>query len=180
MNAATEYFVMIRPLTIDGEDLFEARVRELPDIVEFADTAADAHELALDSIVTTAKLFAEMGRNMPAPIVDEEEFSGRLTLRVPKSLHRELYQLSSGDGISLNQYIVSALTFYVGRAHGIHESSKHQVPPSFVRHSEDRFFVELGSLKLGPAAYLAKDDASRFAFEHGEVLSIPPPSSKWQ
>ncbi len=35
---------------------------------------------------------------------------GRFTLRLPKTLHNELDVLAKGEGVSLNQYIVYALT----------------------------------------------------------------------
>ncbi len=35
---------------------------------------------------------------------------GRFTLRLPKTLHKELDVLAKGEGVSLNQYIVYALT----------------------------------------------------------------------
>jgi hypothetical protein len=43
--------------------------------------------------------------------VDERErsHSGRLLLRMPKTLHAELAARSDAAGVSLNQYIVSAL-----------------------------------------------------------------------
>ncbi len=34
----------------------------------------------------------------------------RLTLRLPTSLHRQLEELATGEAVSLNQYIVFALT----------------------------------------------------------------------
>ncbi|WP_035991545.1 YlcI/YnfO family protein [Leptolyngbya sp. KIOST-1] len=34
----------------------------------------------------------------------------RLTLRLPETLHQQLAQLAEGEGVSLNQYIVYALT----------------------------------------------------------------------
>ena len=35
---------------------------------------------------------------------------GRFTVRLPRTLHQEIDQLAKGEGISLNQYIVYALT----------------------------------------------------------------------
>ena len=35
---------------------------------------------------------------------------GRFTLRLPKSLHKELQEMAGHEGVSLNQYIVYALT----------------------------------------------------------------------
>ncbi len=38
---------------------------------------------------------------------------GRLTLRLPETLHQQLIDLSENEGVSLNQYIVYALTAQV-------------------------------------------------------------------
>jgi HicB-like protein involved in pilus formation len=40
----------------------------------------------------------------------EPSHSGRLLLRMPKALHADLAARSDADGVSLNQFIVSALT----------------------------------------------------------------------
>ncbi len=37
------------------------------------------------------------------------EFSGRLNIRIPKSLHCQLSQDAKRDGVSLNQYIIYKL-----------------------------------------------------------------------
>ena len=39
----------------------------------------------------------------------EQEFSGKISLRVPKSLHRNLVNSAKEEGISLNQYILYKL-----------------------------------------------------------------------
>ena len=43
----------------------------------------------------------------------------RLTLRLPETLHQQLAQLAEGEGVSLNQYIVYALTRQAALAYGI-------------------------------------------------------------
>lgn len=43
----------------------------------------------------------------------------RLTLRLPKTLHQQLVNLAENEGISLNQYIVYALTRQVTAVEGI-------------------------------------------------------------
>lgn len=43
----------------------------------------------------------------------------RLTLRLPETLHQQLAQLAEGEGVSLNQYIVYALTRQAALVHGI-------------------------------------------------------------
>lgn len=53
--------IEVRRRRIDGEDVYEARVRELPDVAEYADTADGAYALAIDTIETTARIFAARG-----------------------------------------------------------------------------------------------------------------------
>ena len=98
MTDASAYNITVRKGSFDGEVCFEARVRELPDLREYGDTHGEAYERALDAIETTAKIFAEKGRKMPAPEVPEDEFSGRVTLRLPKTLHRGFGDSSRGRG----------------------------------------------------------------------------------
>ena len=37
------------------------------------------------------------------------EYSGKITVRIPKTLHKELVTSAKGEGISLNQYILYKL-----------------------------------------------------------------------
>jgi len=69
--------------------------------------------LALDSITTTAAMLAEQGRAMPAPIATPH-YSGRLTLRVPRTLHRSLAIMAEEDNVSLNHLTVSVLATFRG------------------------------------------------------------------
>ena len=43
----------------------------------------------------------------------------RLTLRLPETLHQQLTNLADGEGVSLNQYIVYALTRQVTMAYKV-------------------------------------------------------------
>jgi hypothetical protein len=50
----------------------------------------------------------------PAPAEDQRDHSGRLLVRMPKSLHAELARTAERDGTSLNAFIVAALSGAVG------------------------------------------------------------------
>ena len=122
------YGIEVRRRTIDGEAVFEARVRELPDVAEYADTADEARALALDTIATTAKVLAGKGKAMPAPLEPVDEWSGRVTLRVPKSLHRALSEAADAEGCSFNQYMVNVLSYFAGYAHAERAAASHWQP----------------------------------------------------
>ncbi|MEO1131447.1 MAG: YlcI/YnfO family protein [Cyanobacteria bacterium J06639_1] len=51
----------------------------------------------------------------------------RLTLRLPESLHQQLTNLAESEGVSLNQYIVYALTRQVTLSHTVIEVSQQEV-----------------------------------------------------
>ena len=59
------YTISIRRSLIDGRPGFEAKIAELPDVVEYSDTRQEVYDLAIDTIETTAKIFAEQDRVMP-------------------------------------------------------------------------------------------------------------------
>lgn len=110
------YGIEVRRRNLDGEVMFEARVRELPDVAEYADSYQEAYELAVDAVETTMKLLVERGRSMPQPLEPADDWSGRVTLRLPKSLHRALAEAAKDEGCSLNQHIVNVLNYFSGYA----------------------------------------------------------------
>ena len=85
------------------------KVKELPDVREYAKSAQEAYALAIDTIETAAAMFNESGRLFPIPAQPQDQYSGRVTLRLPKSLHRALANAAEEEGVSLNQHLVTAL-----------------------------------------------------------------------
>jgi predicted HicB family RNase H-like nuclease len=108
-QSAEHYAITVRRVSIEGEEFWRATVRELPDVAEFAETREEAIDLALDSIETLKQAAKEEGKEFPEPLEEEEEYSGRVTLRLPKSLHREIAMQAQLEDVSLNTYIVTAL-----------------------------------------------------------------------
>jgi predicted RNase H-like HicB family nuclease len=110
------YNITVRRDTFDGVVLFEARVKELPDVVEYGETSAEAYDLAIDTIETAAAAYDDQGRAFPAARIPADDYSGRVTLRIPRSLHRALAEASEVEGVSLNQHMVNVLSYYSGYA----------------------------------------------------------------
>jgi predicted HicB family RNase H-like nuclease len=116
MIDASKYTITVRKGLFDGEECFEARIAELPDVAEYADSFAEAYNLAIDTIETTDEIFAERGKTMPPPIIPADDYSGRVTLRLSKSLHRALAKTADDEGVSLNQHLTNILNYYAGYA----------------------------------------------------------------
>ena len=108
------YNITVREIDFDGDPHFEARVKELPDVREYGASYGEAYELAIDTIETAATMFDQEGRSFPPPAVLQDDFSGRVTLRLSKSLHRALAHSAVDEGVSLNQHLVNVLTYDQG------------------------------------------------------------------
>lgn len=121
---AENYGISIRKGVFSEEECYEARVREFPDLIEYADSWNEAYELAIDAIETTLEVFAEKGRNAPAPQTEVDDYSGRVTLRIPKTLHAVLSYRAVSEGVSLNQYMVSILSAFRGFDVALEEGAK--------------------------------------------------------
>ena len=119
MFDASLYNITVRKGNFDGEVFFEAKVKELPDVAEYADSYEEAYLLAIDSLETTAEALAEQGKVMPSPILENDDFSGRVTLRMPKSMHAALSSWSDSEDTSLNQLLVNCLAFNLGEQFGV-------------------------------------------------------------
>lgn len=115
---ASLYTISVRKGDFDGEVLFEAKIKELPDVAEYADSYEEAYSLAIDTLEITAEAFLEQGHLMPLPMIDEADYSGRVTLRMPKSLHAAYASWSESEEISLNQLVVNCLSFSLGQQFG--------------------------------------------------------------
>lgn len=109
MNDAERYAIATCKVVVDGEELWRATVREFPDLAEFADTREEAIDLAMDAIETLKKAAEDEGGEFPEPFEDEEEYSGRVTLRMSKSMHRVTAERAEREGVSLNSYIVECI-----------------------------------------------------------------------
>ena len=66
----------------------------------------------------------------------------RLTLRLPETLHQQLANLAHKEGISLNQYIVYALTRQVSSAYTVETISKEDIEQQ--QNSFDNLIAQLG------------------------------------
>lgn len=104
----------------DGEILYVGRVAEFPNISAFEDTFEAARSIVLDSIQALKKIADETQAEFPLPYpAPSDEFSGRVTLRLPKSLHANISRIAAQEDISVNQYLVAAVAYYAGENDGV-------------------------------------------------------------
>lgn len=54
--------------------------------------------------------YLEEGLTIPEPESEEDDYSGKFVLRIPKSLHRELAVRARDNNVSLNQFVTSVIS----------------------------------------------------------------------
>ena len=82
---------------------------ELPGCITCAETVAEGMEMLEDAKKCWFTACLEDGVPIPEP-ARLEDYSGQFKLRLPKSLHKQLAQRSSEEGVSMNQYCVYLLS----------------------------------------------------------------------
>ncbi len=106
------YGIVVRRVKSGDDYIYRGNVAELPDVVTFEDSYLGAYELAIDAIESLYEAANEDGRPFPLPNVQNEvqDYSGRVTLRMPKWLHSHLWNQANFEGVSLNLYMISVLS----------------------------------------------------------------------
>jgi predicted RNase H-like HicB family nuclease len=99
-----------RELTPDG-DVVSARVVELDGCFSEGPTMEIALANLQDALELWLEAAMESGSPIPEPRAEFEssEYSGRFTVRVARSLHRELSEAARLEGLSLNQFVSGLL-----------------------------------------------------------------------
>lgn len=112
------YRVALTPDADDeGRSGWVAEVLELPGAVSQGDTPDEAVEHVRDAMAGWISVALEDGREIPRPR-EPDSYSGRFLVRMPASLHAQLARQADAEGVSLNQFVGSALAGAVGwRAH---------------------------------------------------------------
>lgn len=104
-----------RELIPEPEGGWFVRIKELPGCMSQGETPEEAMQMIEDAMRGWLEAELKRGNPIPEPRA-EEEYSGKFVVRVSKSLHRKLAELAEQDGVSLNQWINTALAEAVGKA----------------------------------------------------------------
>lgn len=102
------YRVSVDREEVGGEERWVASVDELPGCTSTGTTRDAAVGGVQDAISAWIATALEEGREVPEP-AGKTTFSGRLLLRMPRSLHRELTRAAERESVSLNQLITDVL-----------------------------------------------------------------------
>lgn len=107
-----------RELVPDGSTI-AARITELPGCFSEGRNFEEALANLQDALEMWIESSLELGNEIPNPLdrtelEPEPSFSGRFSVRMPKTLHRQLFYMANDEGCSINQLVVTILAEKVG------------------------------------------------------------------
>lgn len=92
----------------DGE-LYIGSFLEIPEAETYARTKEDLDKRMQEVLELSLDVRRQNNEIIPEPISDDK-YSGKFTLRLPKSLHKNLSLQAEKEGVSLNQYALYKLS----------------------------------------------------------------------
>ncbi len=104
-----DYSVQLTRQDEEGDVFWLAEIPDLPGCMTDGVTPDEALENLEDAKRLWIETMIEDGFDVPEP-TQSREYSGKLLVRMPKSLHERLALSASREGVSLNQYVVSRLS----------------------------------------------------------------------
>jgi predicted HicB family RNase H-like nuclease len=102
-----------------GDREFIATFKDYPDIIGSGASAEEAMKEAYGNLAVYLEYLSDEGENIVPPSVKlpSEEPSGRITLRMTKSLHAALIKRADKEGMSVNSVANEALAKYLYQPH---------------------------------------------------------------
>ncbi|MCY0877341.1 MAG: toxin-antitoxin system HicB family antitoxin [Firmicutes bacterium] len=111
---------------------YVAAIPDLPGCVTQGETREEALKLLDDAKAAWIRTALDQAIEIPLPDSVTIAYSGKLNVRMPKSLHRALAREAEMEGVSLNSLIVYKLTRSVGGGNPlpIRKGVRHPLSPS--------------------------------------------------
>ena len=92
----------------EEDEAFIGRVLEFPSLAAHGNTQAKALSEIRSVVQHAFEDLKESGEDVPEPL-NKRRYSGKLNVRLPKYLHRQLAIEAAEEGVSLNQLISTKL-----------------------------------------------------------------------
>ncbi len=122
----------------DG-NAYSAQILEFPGCFSYGDTPEEAYKNLEEVAECWIEAAIEEGQQIPEPF-NTANYSGRIALRLPKSLHQRAAINAEKEGVSLNQFLMAAIAEKLGEYVGYEKGKrkeKQTVPVVYsLKHSE--------------------------------------------
>lgn len=111
---AYDYRFQVCPNPEEAGGGWIAEVPELEGCISDGDTPEEALKNVQDAMLAWIETAREAGIPIPPPVRLNSTYSGKFTLRVPKSIHARLARCAELENVSLNQFVITLITYGLG------------------------------------------------------------------
>jgi predicted HicB family RNase H-like nuclease len=116
MKKSHTYPFSVKIVDYGNDDIeYEVVFNDFEEVIGVGDTPEEAVEDAYYNLDAYIGYCEEKSIPLPVPSKTNslENYSGKMTIRLPKSLHRDLSEFAEKDGMSLNAIIIDGLRSYL-------------------------------------------------------------------
>lgn len=115
MKDVNKYPFMVKMENDGNNTEYVVIFQDFKNIIGSGSTINDAVKEARENLEAYFDYCQKENIDIPEPSDDDwmESFNGKITLRMPKSLHRDISEYASNDGLSLNSVINDAIRLYL-------------------------------------------------------------------
>jgi predicted RNase H-like HicB family nuclease len=161
-----------RVVVPEEDGTFRGEIIEFPGCIAVGDTAAEALANLEDVAESWLEATLARGQHVPEPI-ENQGFSGKLVVRLPKTLHKKATYAAAREGVSLNQFIANSVAEQVGacsfRAAQYSSSSGTHV----VRHGSFAPYVSIDFHGTSSGSFGASGPGfSRLPFDDNQMIDV--------
>ena len=117
MEKTLEYYLELNyPFNVKPDLDDGGYIAEFPDLRYCVGTGNSIDKAIEDAMIAKEEwLKAAYEHNVTIPKPSgNEEYNGRVTLRIPKSLHRRVVETAKAEGISANQFLLHLISLGMG------------------------------------------------------------------
>jgi len=98
----------------NGDKVFVVKYYDLDNVIGVGDTIVDAIEEAKGNLEVYLEYCKENNIKIPEPTIHENvDFSGKITVRMSKNLHKLVDERAKKEGVSINLLLNEAISQYV-------------------------------------------------------------------
>ena len=96
---------------------YVVRIAQFPDIIGAGLSVEEAIRDARINLQLYFDYCTDNNIDIPDPAENEifKEYSGKLSLRIPKALHRDLSEYANRDGVSINSIVSDSIRLYLNK-----------------------------------------------------------------
>lgn len=102
-----------RVLIPSGDGTYAAELLEFPGCFSQGGTPQEAMDNLDDAAICWIESALKQKQDIPEPLA-VYGYSGKLSLRIPRSIHKKAARFAQKDDVSLNQYLATAIAARVG------------------------------------------------------------------